>query len=155
MQLSQQTKNKLTRDERDALQEFEFFNLASAVAAKAVRYILAGIVVVFVLLWVGRIASPRYKVYAADIDRQVLVAEARAKADAAVEDKRAEITKAQGVAEANRIIAESISPEYVEWLYVDQLDEVDGQIIYIPTEGGIPILEAGRVSGLSGSEVTE
>jgi regulator of protease activity HflC (stomatin/prohibitin superfamily) len=76
----------------------------------------------------------------------VQVADARARAEAATLLAESEVERAKGVAEANRIIADSITPEYTTWLYVDQLDEVianGGQIIYIPTEAGIPILEAG------------
>lgn len=98
------------------------------------------------VVWAWRLVSPRYTLYAANIDRQVLVREAEAQRDAARFLAEAEVERARGVAEANEIIAESITPDYIRWLYVDQMDELQGQVIYIPTEGGLPILEAGRLT---------
>lgn len=40
---------------------------------------------------------------------------------------------------------------YLRWAYIDMLketaDQQDRQIIYIPTEAGMPILEAGQRGG--------
>ncbi len=96
------------------------------------------------LIWCWKLVSPRYTLYQANIERQVQVADARAKAEAATLLADAEVERSKGVAEANAIIADSLTPEYITWLYVDQLDRTDNQIIYIPTEGGLPILEAGQ-----------
>ena len=58
--------------------------------------------------------------------------------------------RAQGVAQANKIIADSLGgPEgYLRWRYIEMLQETSQagghQIIYIPTEAGLPLLEAGR-----------
>ncbi len=68
----------------------------------------------------------------------------RGKAEAATLLADAEVERAKGVAQANEIIADSLTDEYIRWLYVDQLDQTNGQIIYIPTEAGLPILEAGN-----------
>ncbi len=104
------------------------------------------LVFLLIIIWGWRLASPRYTLYSANIDRQVLVREAEAERDAAVFLAEAEVERARGVAEANEIIAESITPDYIRWLYVDQMDQLEGQVIYIPTEGGLPILEAGRLA---------
>lgn len=110
-----------------------------AVAAIVVTVIALSAVVV-----VWRLINPQLNLYKANTEKQSQIAVSRAKADAAVFEKAAEITRAEGVSEANRIIASSITDEYIRWLYVDQLDRIEGQIIYIPTEAAIPILEAGR-----------
>ena len=114
---------------------------------KRITWAAAGItaVVVAIVIAFGLI-SPQLRLYKANTEKQAVIAEARAKADSAGFLKDAEITRAEGVAEANRIIANSITDEYTRWLYVDQLDEIDGQIIYVPTEAGIPILEAQRLA---------
>lgn len=54
------------------------------------------------------------------------------------------IAKARGTAEANKIIAGSITPEYLRYLWIDAIKGEHNQIIYVPTEAAIPILEAGR-----------
>lgn len=105
------------------------------------------VILLLLSLWFGyRLVSPQLNLYRANTEKQTVIAEARAKAESAEFLKQSEIVRAEGVAEANRIIAESITDEYVRWLYVDQLDSIDGQVIYVPTEAGLPILEAERLA---------
>jgi regulator of protease activity HflC (stomatin/prohibitin superfamily) len=83
----------------------------------------------------------------ADGNRQIKVQEAKAKLDSANYTAQAEIIKARGVATANQIMSQSLGgPEgYLRWKYIEMLEENQNhQIIYIPTEGGLPILEAGK-----------
>ena len=104
---------------------------------------------------------PQYSVFAArkhgeaelaraTQNRQVRVQEAMAKFEAADFDAKAEVRRAQGVAAANKIIAESLGgPEgYLRWRYIEMLQETSDkgghQVIYLPTEAGLPILEANR-----------
>lgn len=74
---------------------------------------------------------------AAELEAKSRVIRAKAEADA-------EIERAKGVAEANRIIGESLkgNSDYLKYLMIDALKEGDGDRIYIPTEAGLPILEA-------------
>ncbi len=85
----------------------------------------------------------------AEFSRQVRVQEAQAKADAAELEGQAELTRADYAARANLALAEGLGgPEaYLRYLYIRMLEEQDnaGQVIYIPTEAGMPILEAGRL----------
>lgn len=97
----------------------------------------------------------------ADQDREIKVREAIAERDASkllgearLERAKAasasEVVRAEGAAEANRIIADGLGgPEgYLRYLYIEGLKENSrSQIIYIPTEAGLPILEAGRPAG--------
>jgi regulator of protease activity HflC (stomatin/prohibitin superfamily) len=116
------------------------------------------ILVIIIGLLVG---WPQYSVFAArkhgeaelaraTQNRQVRVQEALAKFEAADYDAKAEVRRAQGVAQANKIIAESLGgPEgYLRWRYIEMLQETSDkgghQVIYLPTEAGLPILEAGR-----------
>ena len=132
------------------------------IAKLLIKQLAIGLLAITALFWAWRFANSQYQVYqaeqnqksriidaeaelrAAEFQKRIAVQEALAKKDSAQDLADAEVIRAQGVADANRIIADSITDEYVRWLYVDQLDEIDGQIIYVPTEGGIPILEAGR-----------
>ncbi len=70
--------------------------------------------------------------------------QAMAKIKIAQADAQAEIERAKGVAEANRIIGESLenSDEYLKYLMIQGYLNGNGERIYIPTEAGMPILEA-------------
>lgn len=83
-------------------------------------------------------------------NRQIAVAQAEAKKESAQLLAEAEVLRAHGVAEANQIIGESLKghEEYLRYLWIHNLEEAEKlgtQIIYVPTEAGLPILEAGRL----------
>ena len=107
------------------------------------------------------VALPSYNVYRKQMDgkaayeqavqdRRIRVLEALAALDAARLTAQAEIERARGTNEANRIMSESLGgpDNYLRWAYIHMLQETAGQgdrqIIYIPTEAGMPILEAGQ-----------
>ena len=101
-------------------------------------------IVLLALLVVSMIVGPPYDLWAAHYHRQVQVIDATAKAEAATELATAEVNRAKGVAEANRIIATSITEQYLRYLWITTLQTNDKEIIYVPTEANIPIMEAGR-----------
>lgn len=110
--------------------------------------VISGITAVFLLL-VTLIAGwltvrPEYLLYRANIEKRIIVTTAIAEADADVEHARGEIERAKGTAKANRIVAGSITEPYLRYLYVNNLAHTKNQIIYVPTEAGLPILEAGK-----------
>lgn len=83
----------------------------------------------------------------AEYNRQIIVRQAQAKLDAASLEAQAAVAHAKGVADSNKIIANDLGgPEgYLRFLYIQMLSEQpDKQIIYIPTEAGLPILEASK-----------
>lgn len=82
-------------------------------------------------------------------NRQIATLEAEAKLESAKLLALAEVERAKGVAEANRIVADGLGgPEgYLRYLYIENLSQSQGQIIYVPTEAGLPILEAGKRPG--------
>lgn len=82
----------------------------------------------------------------ATYSRQVLVQEAQAKKDAAGLLGEAEVARAHGLAEANQIVGRSLGgPEnYLRYLWIQQIDKISGQVIYVPTEAGLPLTEAGK-----------
>ena len=108
----------------------------------------------------GMYGCPKYNVWQqglagqaelrrAEQNRQIKIEEAKAKQEAAEYLNQAEIKRAQGVAEANRIIADSLEGKeaYLRYLWITGITEKDGEVpttIYIPTEAGLPILEAGK-----------
>lgn len=83
----------------------------------------------------------------AEYNRQIIVRQAQAKKDAASLEADAAVAHARGVAESNKIIANDLggAEGYLRFLYIQMLQDSDGkQIIYVPTEAGLPILEAGK-----------
>src|SRR5512134_2098238 len=114
-----------------------------------------------VLLFVGScaFAYPQYNVYSsraegearfaeAQSSRQIATLEARAKNESAQELSNAEITRAKGVAEANKIIGESLrnNESYLRYLWIQSLDQGKNDVIYVPTEANLPILESQRLA---------
>lgn len=118
-------------------------------------------ITVVVVLAIVMIGLPTYNVYSRQMqgkaayeqavqDRRIRVLEAQAALDSAQLTAQAEVARARGTNEANRIMAESLGgPEnYLRWSYIHMLEETAGkpgrEVIYIPTEAAMPILEASR-----------
>ena len=82
----------------------------------------------------------------AENSRKVKIEEAKALEESANYLARAEVARAKGVAEANAIIADGLggSDGYLRYLWIQKLGDNSQDVIYIPTEAGMPILEAGR-----------
>lgn len=82
----------------------------------------------------------------AEWNRQIIVREALAKRDASISLAQAEVERAKGVAKANKIIGDSLkqNEEYLRYLWVDGIHNTKNQVIYVPTEANLPILEASR-----------
>ncbi len=115
-------------------------------------------------------ADGRAALKEAEWTKQILIEEARAREQASLMQANARVTlaeaegkamlvraKAEGLAdierakaaaEANRIIGESLknNEEYLRYIWIKGLQEGNGERIYIPTEAGLPILEAGKAS---------
>jgi len=112
---------------------------------------IAGVGVLAFILWgapqlgvYNRTLAGKASLMEAESTRQVKVLEAKAKMDAASLEARAEIERAKGVAEANRIIGDSLkdNPRYLQYLYIVGLQEGSekgNRTIYVPTEGGLPV----------------
>lgn len=83
----------------------------------------------------------------AEYNRQIIVRQAQAKLDASKLEAEAAVQHAHGVADSNAIIANDLGgPEgYLRFLYIQMLENTtEKQVIYIPTEAGLPILEASK-----------
>lgn len=80
----------------------------------------------------------------AEEDRKILIEEAKANLEAQKLNSKAEVERAKGMAEAIEIENGKLTEMYVHYLWVRNIDKMDGDKIYIPTEANMPILEAGR-----------
>ncbi|WP_412546122.1 membrane protease subunit [Maricaulis sp. MIT060901] len=96
-------------------------------------------------VWQQELAG-RAELVRAEQNRRIAVLEAQARLEAEELNAQAEIARAHGVAEANAIVAEGLGgPEgYLRYLWIQSLGENGQDVIYIPTEAGLPILEATR-----------
>ena len=81
----------------------------------------------------------------AEQNRRIKIEEAKDNLEAEKLNAQAEVERAKGAAEAISIENGSLTPTYIQYLWVRQQNaSTNNRIIYIPTEAGLPILEAGR-----------
>lgn len=117
------------------------------------------IITVSLLLGMGCLAGcPQYTVYQQELQgeaafrkaewtKKVLIEDAAAQKESAVLLAEAEVSRAYGVAEANEIIGVSLqeNEEYLWYLWINGLHDGSSEVIYVPTESNLPILEANRM----------
>ena len=121
-----------------------------------------GTVVVWAIMIVvfgGLYGCPRYNVWQqemsgkaefakAEQNRRIKIEEAKANLEAEKLNAQAEVERAKGAAEAIKLENGSITPAYIQYLWVRQQNNLnDKTVIYIPTETNLPVLEASRVKG--------
>ena len=121
------------------------------------KWVFRGLPMSGIVLALGMWGCPHYSVWQqalagqaelkhAEYSRQVQIQEAHGRMEAAKMLAQAEIERAKGVAEANKIIGDSLkgNEEYLRYLWIHNLEVGNNAVIYIPTEAGLPILEAGK-----------
>lgn len=82
----------------------------------------------------------------AESNRKIKILEAQADLESAQRYADAEVIRAEGVSKANKIIGDSLqgNEAYLRYLWIQGLQTNEMQTVYIPTEAGLPILEANR-----------
>lgn len=63
----------------------------------------------------------------------------------AKKDAEIEVARAKGIAQSNEIIAKSLDPNYLRYLWIQGLQKSNKEVVYVPTEANIPIMEAVRL----------
>lgn len=115
-------------------------------------------IVVFVAFcWASNVVYAKYHIWhqrqvgqaelaRAEGNRAIAICEAKAAQESAQCYAEAEITRARGVAEANKIIGDSLKDNeaYLKYRFIEGLQTNQMQTIYVPHEGLLPILEAGK-----------
>ncbi len=133
---------------------------------KAVLVTLVIIIIIIGLFWSLSFGWKHYKVWSyaqdgkaelarAEWEKKISIETAKAANESAAltaeanitlakSQAQSEIERAKGVAEANKIIGESLknNEEYLRYLWITSIDK--SNVIYVPTEAGLPILEAGK-----------
>ena len=135
--------------------------MSESVQDLIINIIVWGVITIFIIGFIvlAMFGLPRYNVWQAEMSgkarlaeadqsRQIMITEARAKKEAAIYEAEAEIERAKGMAKANQIVGDSLDghANYLMYLYIQNMQKTSNQIIYIPTEGGMPILEAQRLN---------
>lgn len=121
------------------------------IATIALAMVVIGIIAAAAFAW------PMYNVWArekagqaelkqAEWSKQIAIEEAKARMESASLDAAAEVERAKGVAEANCIIGDSLKDNdaYLRYLWINGLQDGSSEVIYIPTEANLPLLEATR-----------
>lgn len=122
------------------------------------KWVCVGLFSLLFFIALGMYGIPQYSVWQqglsgkaelsrAEWNRQVKVLEAKALKESALLLAEAEIERAKGVAKANLIIGDSLkgNESYLRYLWIIGLHEGNNAVVYIPTEAGLPILEATRL----------
>jgi regulator of protease activity HflC (stomatin/prohibitin superfamily) len=77
------------------------------------------------------------------LQREQQVAAERFQTEIIQERARQQGEEAKGIAEAQRIISEGLTPQYLTFFYIQQLTQMpEGTVVYVPTEGGIPLIRS-------------
>ena len=125
---------------------------------KAIGSFIGTVVVwtIMIVVFGGMYGRPRYNVWQqemsgkaefakAEQNRRIKIEEAKANLEAEKLNAQAEVERAKGAAEAIKIENGSITPAYIQYLWVRQQNNLnDKTVIYIPTETNLPVLEASR-----------
>lgn len=86
----------------------------------------------------------------AEQNRKIKIEEARANLEAEKLNAQAEVERAKGAAEAIKIENGSITPTYIQYLWVRQQSDLnDKTVIYVPTETNLPLLESTRMNQIN------
>lgn len=124
------------------------------IGEKAIVGIVVGIAVFVVAM---AFVMPWYNVWSQEMEgkaefakaeqnRKIKIEEAKANLEAEKLNAQAEVERAKGAAEAIRIENGSITPTYIQYLWVRQQSDLsDKTVIYVPTETNLPILESTRM----------
>ena len=120
------------------------------------KIIISIVSIVIVGIFIAVATIPVYNVWARELSgkaelkeaewsKQIAIEEAQARLESAKFDAQSEVEKAKGVAEANEIIGDSLknNTAYLTWRWIEGLHDDHTDVIYVPTEANIPIMEAG------------
>lgn len=120
------------------------------------RLVIVVFVIIVIIGAVFAFVRPWYNVWSQEMEgkaefakaeqnRKIKIEEAKANLEAEKLNAQAEIERAKGAAEAIRIENNSITPTYIQYLWVRQQGENGNKtVIYVPTEANLPILESTR-----------
>lgn len=126
------------------------------VTPKLVKGVVGAVVALIIFIVAMAFIRPWYNVWSQEMEgkaefakaeqnRKIKIEEAKANLEAEKLNAQAEVERAKGAAEAIRIENGSITPTYIQYLWVRQQSDLSNKtVIYVPTETNLPILESTR-----------
>ena len=126
------------------------------VTPKLIKWVVTGVAALVVVIVAMAFITLWYNVWSQEMEgkaefakaeqnRKIKIEEAKANLEAEKLNAQAEIERAKGAAEAIRIENGSITPTYIQYLWVRQQSDLSNKtVIYVPTETNLPILESTR-----------
>lgn len=124
---------------------------------RLIKGILGGVAGIVLIIVAMAFIRPWYNVWSQEMEgkaefakaeqnRKIKIEEARANLEAEKLNAQAEVERAKGAAEAIRIENGSITPTYIQYLWVRQQSDLSNKtVIYVPTETNLPLLESTRL----------
>ncbi|MDE5840170.1 MAG: hypothetical protein K2K45_03605 [Muribaculaceae bacterium] len=134
-----------------------YSNNSNQITPAIIRKALWGVAAIVVVIIAMAFIRPWYNVWSQEMEgkaefakaeqnRKIKIEEAKANLEAEKLNAQAEIERAKGAAEAIRIENGSITPTYIQYLWVRQQSDLNNKtVIYVPTESNLPILESTRL----------
>lgn len=123
--------------------------------SKLKKNIIGGVIAAVFVLGGVMAGIPQYQMYVktmrgksdleeAKYSKQIVIEEALAQKESATLLKEVQIIQAQAISESNKIINDSLTDKYLQYQFIQTLNSDTVQTIYVATEAGLPVLEAGR-----------
>ena len=134
-----------------------YSNNQSNITPALIRKAIWGVAAIAIVIVAMAFIRPWYNVWSQEMEgkaefakaeqnRKIKIEEAKANLEAEKLNAQAEIERAKGAAEAIRIENGSITPTYIQYLWVRQQSDLNNKtVIYVPTESNLPILESTRM----------
>jgi|SRR5690606_13105109 len=124
---------------------------------KNTRTVFLGIIALAIVILVLMFGLPLYNVWQqemagkaemakAEQNRKILIEEAKARLEAEKLNAQAEVERARGMAEAMRLENGTLNSTYNQYLFIRTLEKLADkgdlpQIIYMPSEGLVPVMD--------------
>lgn len=120
---------------------------------KSILIIILSVLLTIFLIGGAMFAIPKYRVWTkelngqaqlreAEYSKKIQIEEAKANLEAEKLNAESEIERAKGMAQAMEIENGKLTDTYIKYLWVRSMTGNEANTIYIPTEAGLPILEA-------------
>jgi predicted Holliday junction resolvase-like endonuclease len=122
---------------------------------KIIKWSTLSVITLIFIVMFGMVGCPRYNVWQqemsgkaefakAEQNRKIKILEADANLESQKLNALAEIERAKGVAESNKIINGTLTESYLRYFWIQGMQTNQMQVVYVPTEANMPILEAGK-----------
>lgn len=109
--------------------------------------------ILIIIIGLIMFAIPKYSVWQKELKGKALLKEAKFSKKIAIEEAKAnleseklnaeaEVERAKGMAKAMEVENGKLTDTYIKYLWVKNMNSSQNSKVYIPTEAGIPILEA-------------